>query len=109
LSTTEYIRVRPPSAVLVLALLAYSLHRALSTQHDPRWLILLLSGGVAVFMEPFACFMVKAHHPAVGAYVLIRGLDVTVPVQLLFVHILYFAPTGLFLISRARQGISARR
>lgn len=94
------------TAALVAALYGYALWRAFSTRRDDRWLILLLAATLTVLMEPFACFMVKAHHPAVGAYVLLRGFDVTVPWQLLFFYILYFAPTAAFLIHRSRQGVS---
>jgi hypothetical protein len=97
------------TGVLVAALFAYALWRALSFRRDDRWLILLLAATLTVVMEPLACFMVKAHHPAVGAYVLLRGFDVTVPWQLLFFYILYFAPTAAFLIYRAKQGVSATR
>lgn len=97
------------TGLAVAALYAYALWRAGSARRDDRWLILLLAATLTVLMEPFACFMVKAHHPAVGAYVLLRGLDVTVPLQLLFFYILYFAPTAAFLIHRARQGIPATR
>lgn len=96
------------TGVLVLALYALALWRALSARRDPRWLILLVAASVTVFMEPFACFMVKAHHPAVGAWVLLRGLGVTVPLQLLFFYILYFAPTGAWLIHRSRQAVPAK-
>jgi hypothetical protein len=96
------------TAVLVVVLLGYALRRAFADR-DPRWPILVLASGITVLMEPFACFMVKAHHPAVGSYVLLRGLGVTVPVQLLFFYMLYFAPTGLFLIHRARQRVPASR
>jgi len=94
------------TAALVALLYAFALWRALS-RRDDRWLILLLAATLTVFMEPLACFMVKAHHPAVGAYVLLRGLDVTVPWQLLFFYILYFAPTAAYLVHRSRQGVSS--
>lgn len=97
------------TAALVALLYLYALWQALSSKRDDRWLILLVAASFTVLMEPFACFMVKAHHPAVGAYVLFRGLDVTVPWQLLFFYILYFAPTGAFLMWRASQGVTATR
>ena len=97
------------TGVLVLALFVYALWQAFSPRRNDRWLILLLAACLTIFMEPFACFMVKAHHPAVGSYTLLRGLDVTVPVQLLFFYILYFAPTAAFLIHRSQQRVSARR
>jgi hypothetical protein len=93
------------TGLAVLVLYAVGLWLALSARRDSRWLILLLAASATVFMEPFACFMVEAHHPAVGAYVLLRGLGVTVPLQLLFFYILYFAPTAVFLIWRAKRGI----
>lgn len=96
------------TGLAVAALLLFALWRACGSRRDDRWLILLLAGGVAVRLEPFACFMVKAHHPAIGAYVLLRGLDVTVPLQLLFFYILYFAPTGAYIISRAERDVSLR-
>lgn len=90
---------------LVALLYAFALWRAFSSARDDRWLILLVAASLAVLMEPFACFMVKAHHPAVGAYALFNGLDVHVPWQLLFFYILYFAPTGAFLIWRASKRV----
>lgn len=95
------------TATLVAILYAVALWRALSSTRDDRSLILLVAASVTILMEPFACFMVKAHHPAVGAYVLLSGLDVTVPWQLLFFYILYFAPTGAYLMWRASRGVSA--
>lgn len=97
------------TAALVALLFACALYRALCAHRDQRWLILRLAASTTVFMEPFACFMVKAHHPVVGVYVLVRGLGVTVPAQLLFFYILYFAPTAAFLIHRARQRVSVTR
>ncbi|HEX5806341.1 MAG TPA: hypothetical protein VFY31_08415 [Macromonas sp.] len=95
------------TAVLVALLYLYGFWRAFSSARDDRWLIMLVAASVTILMEPFACFMVKAHHPAVGSYVLLSGLDVTVPWQLLFFYILYFAPTGAFLMWRASKGTSA--
>lgn len=97
------------TATLVALLFLYALWRALSAERSDRWLILLVAASLTVLMEPFACFMVKAHHPAVGAYVLFKGLGVTVPWQLLFFYILYFAPTAAFLMWRASKGVSAIR
>lgn len=95
------------TAALVAVLYAVALWCACSSKRDDRGLILLVAASITILMEPFACFMVKAHHPAVGAYVLLSGLDVTVPWQLLFFYILYFAPTGAFLMWRASKGVSA--
>ena len=97
------------TGALVGLLALYALWQAFSARRDYRWLIMLVAAAFTVLMEPFACFMVKAHHPAVGAHVLLRGLDVTVPWQLLFFYILYFAPTAAFLMWRASRGISATR
>lgn len=97
------------TGVLVALLYLYGLWRAFSAQRDDRWLIMLIAASITILMEPFACFMVKAHHPAVGAYVLLEGLDVTVPWQLLFFYILYFAPTAAFLMWRAARGVSVGR
>lgn len=97
------------TATLVILLYLYGLWQALSAHRNDRWLILLIAASFTVLMEPFACFMVKAHHPAVGAYILFDGLGVTVPWQLLFFYILYFAPTGAFLMWRASRQPSARR
>ncbi len=97
------------TGVLVALLGLYALWQAFSAKRNDRWLIMLLAAAFTVLMEPFACFMVKAHHPAVGAYVLLSGLDVTVPWQLLFFYILYFAPTAAFLMWRASQGVSTAR
>lgn len=97
------------TATLVAMLYLYAFWQAFSTKRNDRWLIMLVAASLTILMEPFACFMVKAHHPAVGAYVLLTGLDVTVPWQLLFFYILYFAPTAAFLIWRASKGVSATR
>lgn len=95
------------TAALVALLFLYAFWQAFSRKRADRWLIMLVASSFTILMEPFACFMVKAHHPSVGAYVLLSGLDVTVPWQLLFFYILYFAPTAAFLIWRASKGISA--
>ncbi|WP_293372380.1 hypothetical protein [Nevskia sp.] len=95
------------TGVLVALLYLYAFWQAFSAKRDDRWLIMLVAASITILMEPFACFMVKAHHPAVGAYVLLSGLDVTVPWQLLFFYILYFAPTGAYLMWRASKGVSA--
>lgn len=97
------------TASLVALLFSYALWQAFSAKRNDRWLIMLVAAAFTILMEPFACFMVKAHHPAVGAYVLFEGLGVTVPWQLLFFYILYFAPTAAFLMWRAAQGVSATR
>lgn len=97
------------TATLVTLLFVYALWQAFSVRRNDRWLILLVAAALTVLMEPFACFMVKAHHPAVGAYGLFGGLGVTVPWQLLFFYILYFAPTGALLMWRASRGVSAGR
>lgn len=94
------------TGVLVLVLYGYAFWRKFSSARDDRWLILLVASSITILMEPFACFMVKAHHPAVGSYVLLSGLDVTVPWQLLFFYILYFAPTEVYLMWRAGKGVS---
>tara|TARA_R110000850_G_scaffold154656_10_gene278441 strand:- start:51681 stop:52475 length:795 start_codon:yes stop_codon:yes gene_type:complete len=92
---------------LVALLYLFALWQAFSSKHNDRWLIMLVAASITILMEPFACFMVKAHHPAIDAYVLLSGLDVTVPWQLLFFYILYFAPTGAYLMWRASKGVSA--
>ena len=91
---------------LVALLYLYALWQAFSAKRNDRWLIMLVAASITILMEPFACFMVKAHHPAIGAYALLSGLDVTVPWQLLFFYILYFAPTGAYLMWRASRGVS---
>jgi hypothetical protein len=94
------------TGALVALLYVFALWRAFSSARDDRALILLMAASITILMEPFACFMVKAHHPAVGGYVLLSALDVTVPWQLLFFYILYFAPTGAYLMWRASKGVS---
>lgn len=97
------------TALFVVKLLIGALWTACSSRRNDGPLILLVAAAATVYLEPFACFMVKAHHPAVGAYVLFGALGVTVPVQLLFFYILYFAPAASFLIHRGRRNVSGPR